>query len=328
MGVAGEAVERVRSLLEEVITVGEARSKGPLTLMALFGALPAGPYELAPDAFRAGTLRITEVDGGVVPELEAVNGSPLPVLLIEGDHLQGARQDRIVTTAVLLAPKARTRLPVACVERGRWSHRERLDLGPSADVAYSRLRARALSTASLSLREGGGRLADQAAVWDDVARKHLEVGARSRTGAMGDSYRRRRHHVRDVLRAFSEPLPGQTGVAACVGGRAVAVDLFDRPQALAAAWSRLLSGYTLDALDARPEEPEPAPSEAVRALLAEAARGEATAHPGVGLGTDVVLTTKTLVASALVWEPGVVHAALLRRPPEGPGTGAQGATRV
>ncbi|HXF56369.1 MAG TPA: DUF6569 family protein [Actinomycetota bacterium] len=86
MGTAADAVERVRSLLEQVVTVGEPRSNGPLTLVPLFGALPAGPY-------------------------------------------------RIVTTAVLLAPGARTRLPVACVERGRWGYRERPDFEPSAGVA-------------------------------------------------------------------------------------------------------------------------------------------------------------------------------------------------
>ncbi|MFN2489301.1 MAG: ARPP-1 family domain-containing protein [Actinomycetota bacterium] len=40
--------------------------------------------------------------------------------MLDGEHLQGARQSRIMNVTALLAPRSRVTLPVSCVEQGRW----------------------------------------------------------------------------------------------------------------------------------------------------------------------------------------------------------------
>jgi hypothetical protein len=106
-------------------TPGTAIGHRNLTLVPLRGEGHQARFQdylLASEAIDAGVLTVTEVDeAGTVPELLAVNDADRPILLIDGEELQGAKQNRIVNTSVLLPPKSKKRIPVSCVEEGRWS---------------------------------------------------------------------------------------------------------------------------------------------------------------------------------------------------------------
>jgi len=89
-------------------------------------------YILAAEALDRGILRVAEVDeAGSVPELRAVSEADVAILLLDGEELIGAKQNRILNTDVLLRPQAKKMIPVSCVEQGRWRH-TRPDCGPEA----------------------------------------------------------------------------------------------------------------------------------------------------------------------------------------------------
>lgn len=100
-------------------------------LLRLFPLLgDATPVEeglsLLEEALEGGTLRIEELDEeGSVSELQVASTGTKPVLILEGDELLGAKQNRTVNSSVLIAADSRIVLPVSCVERGRWSYRSR-----------------------------------------------------------------------------------------------------------------------------------------------------------------------------------------------------------
>ena len=320
MNHARQAVELIRSGLNP----GSIRAQGSSSLVPLFGGIPAREYLLASDAIASGLLTISEMGAGSVPEILARNQADQPVLLLAGEHVEGAMQNRVLNVTVLVAANQKTVLPVACVERGRWHYEERSAFAPSADITYSRLRSKNAAAAAKSARREQGRGVDQHEVWADVSAKHAEIGVHeSATGAMRHAYDQRRVDLEEMTSAFSEPEPGQTGVIACVGGSAVALDSFDRPETLARLWSRLVSGYAMDALGAPPEHVE---DDAARAFLQAAAESETSSHDGVGLGRDVVLTSSTTVGHALAWEGGIVHLALFateERTDRGAGAGGR-----
>lgn len=65
-------------------------------------------YLLASEAIDVGVLTVTEVDeSGTVPELLAINDADQPILLIDGEELQGAKQNRILNTSVLMPLKSK-----------------------------------------------------------------------------------------------------------------------------------------------------------------------------------------------------------------------------
>jgi hypothetical protein len=99
-------------------------------------------------------------------------------------------------------------------------------------------------------------------------------------------------------------------VIACFGGRAVALDAFDRPETLTKLWPRLLSGYAMDAVGRKKAGLAPS---AIQSFLASATNATTTSHEGLGLGMDVVITDQGTVGNALTWEEGVVHLAVFAR---------------
>ncbi len=72
---------------------------------------------------QADLITMTEVDqGGSVPELKLISKSGTPVLILEGEEVMGAKQNRIIVTTILVAEKGEVIIPVNCTERGRWSY--------------------------------------------------------------------------------------------------------------------------------------------------------------------------------------------------------------
>ena len=304
-------IASVVQLISEGLDPKAPKSSGPLTLVPLFGGLPAKEYLVGADAFADGSLTITEVDeAGDVTHLEAHNQSSLPVLLIDGEHLEGAKQNRILNATVLVAANRTTILPVACVEHGRWHYEAGSDFAPSPDIAYGELRSKNAARRATNVRASGSRAVDQSEVWAEVGMMHERLGSFSETGAMGAGYDSRREELDTIKAPFLVPEQGQTGVIACIDGRAVALDAFDRPETLSKLWPRLLSGYALDAVDRKESV---IGDEVIAAFLARAAAAETTSHEGLGLGMDVVLTAPDVVGNALTWDEGIVHLALFAR---------------
>ena len=80
-------------------------------------------YLLLDEAVQRGLARVTEVSAmGSVPELKLVNEADQPVLLLDGEELIGAKQNRILNVTVLAGAHTAIVIPVSCVEAGRWHH--------------------------------------------------------------------------------------------------------------------------------------------------------------------------------------------------------------
>jgi hypothetical protein len=66
------------------------------------------------EALAAGTLRVSEVSAeGHVPELRVRNTGDAPVLILDGEELVGAKQNRIVNVTILVAPLSDVVIPVS-----------------------------------------------------------------------------------------------------------------------------------------------------------------------------------------------------------------------
>ncbi len=124
------------------IKVGAKQNHKNMTLYCLLSAHDAPVDFLTLDnALANDALIITEVtEGGSVPELKVSNKSEINVLLLDGEKLVGAKQNRVLNTTILIAPRSETNIPVSCVEQGRWSYRaERMSASHSPTVAMADL---------------------------------------------------------------------------------------------------------------------------------------------------------------------------------------------
>jgi hypothetical protein len=313
-----KSTDRLHSLVIGGVRYGDPLSFKGLTLVPLFSTRPA-PFEylLLGAAVAAGTFAIEEVGRGTVPTLRAVNTGDRPVLLIDGEHLVGVKQNRVLNTTMLVPEKTALDIPVSCVERGRWSA-PREAAKPVSPYLFAGTRAMQAAAVTASVRESGKYASDQNVIWARVDDTLSSLSAASPTSAMHAAYEQRAGDVGEYL-ANLRWQSGQTGVVAGVGGKIVCADLFDRPSTLQALWDRLVPSYAVEAMAKRDwlGRTVEAFGGGVTAADAEAFMQSArsatiTEHPAIGRGTDLRITGAGIVGAALEVDGAIVHLAMFR----------------
>jgi len=229
------------------IRVGAPDGAGALAVHPLFG--PPATLDYAAFASLDGQVAITELeDGASVNDLTVKNASATAALLYEGEEILGAQQDRVLDVSILLAAGSETRIPVSCVEQGRWDgrrHRERFR--PSRQAADPRLRRLKNRRARTNLAASGVARSDQGEVWREVAGRSAALESVSPTGAMSAIYDDHRERLAGIAGAI-ELHDGQCGAVAVIDGRIAILDFVGRADVYAALHPALVEGYALDAL--------------------------------------------------------------------------------
>lgn len=210
-------------------------------------------YRLAAPAIADETLLVEEVDQqGSVPDLLVENKGDVRVLFLEGEELIGAKQNRVLNASVLIAAHSKTKIPVSCVEQGRWQSRTRY-FGSSGSHVPNKLRRALKSSVSRSVKEERGHGSDQGEIWREVESLHASHGVESGTAAMYDAYAM--HH--DKIESYQNQIPyieDALGMAVAIGPNVVSVDLFDKPSTCENVWERMLSGVVFDAIESGDQE--------------------------------------------------------------------------
>jgi hypothetical protein len=293
------------------VRIGDPIRRQALTVFPLYSE-PGSTVEylLAAEAIGSGSVAVEEVDeGGSVPDLLVNNTSDSRVLFLEGEELRGAKQNRVLNTSVLIAAGSTTRIPVSCVEQGRWRYLSR-QFSHSGSHSSSKLRAMLKRSVSESVKAERGHRSDQGGVWREVSRQSASLGTSSETGAMADTY----EHYRERLEEFRQTLQyveGATGLAVAVGAQVVSIDLFDRAETCRKVWDRLLSGVVMDVLEAG--QPEKCAEVAdVEALLGRLRGSSWEPSPAVGEGREYRSEVDERThGSTLVCEGSVLHGSVV-----------------
>jgi hypothetical protein len=276
--------------LESTIQLGEPVVHRGIVLCQLFPRLrPWADYATLDEALPLG-FQITEVDeSGAVPELTVHNPLDKDVLLYDGEELLGAKQNRILNVTVLVGAHTKTRIPVSCVEQGRWASRSAA-FASAPHAAHPELRRR---KSSQLLAAPLARGAAQHAVWDEVRMTAERLGVGSPTAAHADTFVTRSDDLASLRGAFP-PATGQCGAVFALGD-SLCLDYVSRPEAWARVYPKLLDGYLLDALGRLDGKP----STGVEAFVSAVARATTRRQPSAGRGEDVRLAGLGVVGSGL-----------------------------
>lgn len=297
------------------LALGEAQFAHNLSAYPLLADHDGPPGYLSLDqALRERRARITEVsEVGHVPELAFENLADQPILLLDGEELVGAKQNRALNVTLLVLGQTRLVIPVSCVEMGRWAHTSD-EFSSGGRALYARARASKMRQVSESLRRSGTRRSDQNAIWDDIAFKMRERSEASSTQAMADIYAGAEDRLADYDRAF-RPVPRQVGAVFAINGQIAGMELFDAPAALGAYLPKLVRSYALDAIDAQLDVPAVVEQETVRVFLKQLASASQARYPAGGAGDDVRIEGEVVTGGALEHEGRLVHLAAYRIAP-------------
>lgn len=303
-----KAIESVLSTLE----VREPALAGSLAVFPLFRPAQAPmDYLLLDEALDRDLAHVTEVTHeGSVPELAFENASVQRVLLVDGDELVGARQNRIVNISILVGAGERLVIPVSCVEQGRWSYRS-ARFSAAKRSLFASAKAKKMAAVSRSMRDRGTRRSDQGEVWEDIGEKIRYSRARSDTAAMSDAYEAMAEDLDRIEKAVALQ-PGQSGAVFASGGRVIGLEFFDSPEAFSRCFAKIVRAYAMDAGSLPGEVDRAAALADVRRFLDEMTRAAMRKYAALGEGEDVRLEGEGVAGGALVDGERVVHLAAYR----------------
>jgi hypothetical protein len=131
----------VESVAIPQVRVGEPVRYKTLSVFPLFdGSMTPVEYTLSDEGIGSGAVSVEEVsEDGSVSDLLVEHKGDVRVLFLEGEELVGAKQNRVLNTSVLISAHSKTKIPVSCVERGRWGYKSR-KFGCSGSHSSSKLR--------------------------------------------------------------------------------------------------------------------------------------------------------------------------------------------
>jgi hypothetical protein len=301
----------LRKHLTERIHLGDMVVHKELAVVPLLSSEESGPdYITLKESFADGTMIVTEVSqGGSVPELKVTNNGKRNVLMLDGEELAGAKQNRVLNTTILVAAGASVLIPVSCTEQGRWAYSSP-SFSDSGVMMSRSVRTVKSCSVSASLSRDQSYRSDQGAVWNGIEELHASHGTSSSTRAMKDSYDARRHDISAYQEAFA-CLANQCGIAVMIKGRVAGIELVSRPDAYRQLHDKLIGSYAIDIPQFRAGKSGPDPAK-MRTILERIMTAEEKRFTSVGLGEDCRYTAKDLVGSALTVDDWYVHIAFFR----------------
>ncbi len=263
------------------------------------------PYTLLAEALERGDVVVEEIsDTGSVPNVRVRNLCDQALLVLFGEELRGAKQNRIANASFLIPPKGEIVIDVTCVEAGRWQSHARPtgQRSPSprfetmGSVVSQTMRRRMSSEVAESRTAGHGFSADQSAVWADVSHRLSDSGTSSRSSAWSDFAAARSGRMAEARKKFA---PSGVGFVAAIDGDVVGMELIGDAAVYAQSFVRLLDAYLIDALEDAADKVASKTADPV-AFLAGVRETRATSGPSLGLGEDLRLRSDAVEGAALV----------------------------
>ncbi|HOL32563.1 MAG TPA: hypothetical protein PK052_11345 [Anaerohalosphaeraceae bacterium] len=276
-----------------------------LTLVPIKGPSSQLDYILGAEAIAAGTLTVQEIsESGAVNTLTVENKGDRRVLLLDGEELIGAKQNRILNTTLLIEAHTTQKIPVSCVEQGRWRHiSHAFAVGVYSPPEMRSKKSRAVSSSYIRCGQADS---NQVEVWREVDKLCCDLRANAPTRAMKDVFDQRANDCNSYIRALPYP-EGVRGVMAAVSGRFAAMDVLDKPAAFQRIWNRLVSGYAMDALRRKDKEHKPFTEKSAQFIMDSISDCQVSVFDAVGLGQELRFESPLILGQALVVQDCLVH---------------------
>ena len=307
-------MEQIISTYFETLKIGRQQSFKNLAIYPLLSDYSVTfDYLTLDEALDQHTIEIQEIDkDGSVPELKVVNKSSAMVLILDGEELVGAKQNRIVNTTILVPAEIEIIIPVSCVEQGRWSD-DTSGFSSKKRIMPSNMRAMKSQQVNYSVRDRGSFRSEQSAIWNEVSKKAHRRGAVSPSMAMSEIYEKEKPAIDQYIKGFKN-IDSQVGAAFMINGEMAGMDCFGKPDTFSAVFKKLIGSYALDAIDFFEEgrEYKVLKSRLTR-FIKNSANAPVQAQKSVGEGMDCRLETKKVTGFALCHEDQIPHMSLFSK---------------
>lgn len=253
-------------------------------------------------------------EGASVNDIYVINHSDKYVFMMDGDIIEGAKQNRIINTSVLLAPNVKTQIHVSCVEQGRWHHVSE-SFTPSDYVAPANLRQMKNEDVFFCKRQNNKSYADQGKIWDRVAENQKEFNIKSQTQSLSDIA-----IVKEKdFKKFTEEFKAEeevNGIALFNGNKFVGLDLFNRAEVYKEYFPKILKGAAMQFLNVKAPSKKIDQSELKYKLLEtmDNIEGfEKSTFEGAGAGIEERFESEILNGFSLMFDNKLIHLTAMQK---------------
>jgi hypothetical protein len=269
---------------------------------------PAVEYIPLDQALKDGVVEIKEIDeGGSVQNLRVVNRSRSKVLILDGEELVGAKQNRISNASFVIPAESEKVIPVSCIEEGRWRYSSRSFSSTDSMYAAMGRRAKLQDTTSV-LRVRRSFKSDQGKVWSTVKRYLGVSGTSSNTDSYVDIHDQRRSDLDSYVSSFRCE-DNQVGIVVRINDQLQGLDTFGRSRTWKVIHPKLIRSYAMDAIVRSAVEPASGvPSKlSPGEFIEEISKAPRESFDSIGEGQDLRMETDKVIGAALVVDGTLLH---------------------
>ncbi|MCC7508332.1 MAG: hypothetical protein IT464_03035 [Planctomycetes bacterium] len=216
------------------------------------------PYVVLDEAMKAEVCVIRETGAasaegeqieGDVNTLLVTNSGDKPIFLMAGDLVLGGKQDRVLAESVVVdAGVTDMRIPVFCVESGRWQVQgkdgEHADKGTFANEA-------SCGQVDVNVKRQAIATGNQGEVWKQVAMNNSALKVSADSGTFRATYddEATRKQIEDAYAQAARLVNGKlVGFAVVHDGEVAAMDIFDSTGLAHKVSEKLLRSYIITAI--------------------------------------------------------------------------------
>ncbi|MCD6363759.1 MAG: hypothetical protein J7M13_07185 [Synergistetes bacterium] len=270
--------------------------------------VPDSLEENLPIALEEGRFSIKELDPPRVDTVIFENFSNTPIFLLDGEELLGAYQNRVSNTSVWLEPGRSYRLPVSCVEEGRW--RGGNSFIPGGTMLNPSLRSLLCSGVNRSLQENKGYRSDQRSLWNSIRDALSSLRISSRTSSFHDAY----DNLKDEIERYAseaEGLKEKFSGFIIETPALIAIDLFGSSKILSRMLRKLIKSYLMEGLLTRGSSS--VSLKRVRRFISSLTFSRVRSYPSIGCGVELRFGDGVkLLGKVLLLEDKLVHLSLFK----------------
>jgi hypothetical protein len=191
------------------------------------------------ETITAGDGYFRELDTPEINKILFINRGNEPVLMLDGEEITGALQNRVIATSTIAKPNSNSRISVVCAEEGRWD-----EIGGFKTGNYSYPKLRALLTKGRQTRSDV-----QKKIWQEIQRKMTVTKTRSATSSMHDIFDNLADEITRYVEDFQTLNHGTVGLIGTAGNRILGCDIFRNSNIYKKIEKKLIKSYALDALE-------------------------------------------------------------------------------
>lgn len=250
-------------------------------------------------AIKDDLVQIREVAGNAtVPQITVINKAEGYLLIIDGDHLIGAKQNRVVNKTIIIPPESETRIPVSCTEQGRWHF---------VSEKFSKSKYSAPSTIRSIFKQ---KMAAQQGVWEEVGKRMHSFSVHSPTSSLEEVYGKLDSSIEGHKKAIS-PVPSQVGFMIFINGGFSGLDILGDANLFSGVYNDLINGYIMDAIYKAKDKGEKTVSDLdKKKIIKDLLQIKTKAARSIGVEKRRVIQGKKVAGEFITFQRKPVHLAV------------------